>query len=116
MISALSTAAGFCLSAISLSSSCSAPKPKTPALTPQEAAALLHYSAKAENWMLFVKKQDASCSYKVDLPDQTSHPSSIDLSHIVSCGNRPSPKEFDASVSFEFDPTAQKWVLSRFSS
>ncbi len=106
----------LCLSAIIFSIACGAPKPQTPALTPGEAATLLHYSGKAENWMLYVKKQDASCSYKVDLPDQTSHPTSIDLDHIVSCGNRPSPKEFDASVSFQYDATAQKWVVSRFAS
>ncbi len=66
--------------------------------------------------MTYVKKQNAACEYKLDLPDQTAQPTSIDLDHIVSCANRPSPKEFDASVSFAFDPDTQKWAIKRFSS
>ncbi len=66
--------------------------------------------------MIHVKKQDATCEYRLDLPDQTSHPAQLDLDHIVSCGNRPSPKEYDASVSFVYDPDKQQWVVSRFSS
>lgn len=104
------------LAPVLLLAACTPPKPKTPALTPETAAQLLHYNNKALNWMTYVKKQNASCEYKLDLPDQTSGPTEIDLSHIVLCGNRPSPKEFDASVSFAFDPQTQKWVLTRFSS
>ena len=94
---------------------CSPPKPTTPSLTPEMATQLLHYNNKAENWMIYVRKQDPSCAYKLDLPDQTAHPAEIDLDHIVLCGNRPSPKEFDAAVSFEYDTAAQKWVIKRFS-
>ncbi len=95
---------------------CSKPKPAIPSLTPGGAAELLHYNTKAEAWMIHVKKQDATCEYKLDLPDQTSHPAQLDLDHIVYCGNRPSPKEYDASVSFAFDPDKQQWVVMRFSS
>ncbi len=95
---------------------CSAPKPTTPSLTPEEASELLHYNNKAEAWITYVKKQDASCDYRLDLPDQASRPTDIDLDHIVFCGNRPSPKEFDASVSFGYDKDTQKWVITRFSS
>ena len=96
---------------------CSAPpKPTTPALTPQEAAELLHYNNKAETWITYVKRQNASCEYKLDLPAQNTHPTAIDLDHIVSCGDRPSPKEFDASVSFAYDKDTQKWLITRFSS
>ena len=102
---------GCCLMA-----GCTAPKPVTPALTPEGAAALLHYNNKAETWIKYVQRQDASCSYRLDLPDQTSHPASIDLDHIVVCGNRPSPKEYDAMVSFAYDKDAQKWVITRFAS
>ena len=87
-----------------------------PALTPETAATLVRNYTKAENWITYVKKQNATCEYRLDLPDQVSQPTSIDLDHIVSCGGRPSPKEFDASVSFEYDKAAQKWVVSRFAS
>jgi hypothetical protein len=92
------------------------PKAAVPALTPENAAALLRYNTKAQNWMRYVQKQNASCDYKLDLPDQVSQPTSIDLDHIVVCGGRPSPKELDASVSYEYDKAAQKWVISRFAS
>jgi hypothetical protein len=95
---------------------CSEPKPTTPALTPEEANQLLHYNNKAENWMIYVKKNNPSCTYQLDLPDQTSHPTTVDLDHIVSCGGRPSPMEFDAKVSFAYDKDHQKWVIIRFSS
>lgn len=104
------------LAFILLLTACAPPKPKTPALTPETANQLLQYNNKAKNWMIYVKKQNPSCEYKLDLPDQLSGPSEIDLDHIVVCGNRPSPKEFDASVSFAFDPDTQKWVVTRFSS
>src|SRR5439155_7366548 len=58
---------------------CSPPPPPTPSLTPQNAAELLHYNNRAENWLKFVKKHDSSCGYKLDLPDQSSHPAAIDL-------------------------------------
>lgn len=92
------------------------PKPLVPALTPENAAALLQNYAKAQTWITYVKKQNPSCEYRMDLPDQSSQPTTIDLDHIVLCGGRPSPKEFDASVSFEYDKNAQKWVISRFAS
>ncbi len=106
----------LCVAFIVLLAACAPPKPTTPALTPEAAAELVHYNAKAETWITYVKKQNAACSYKLDLPDQTSQPTSIDLDHIVSCANRPSPKEFDASVSFVFDKDTQKWTVKRFSS
>ena len=99
-----------------LLSACSAPKPRVPSLTPGEANELLNYNAKAKTWMIHVKKQNPSCDYRLDLPDQTSQPTTIDLDHIVYCGNRPSPMEFDAAVSFAYDPQTQKWVITRFSS
>ncbi len=92
------------------------PKSAVPALTPENAAALLRYNAKAQTWMIYVKKQNASCDYSLDLPDQTAQPTSIDLKHIVVCGGRPSPMEFDASVSFAYDKDTQKWVITRFAS
>lgn len=105
-----------CVPIILLLAGCTPPKPKTPALTPETANQLLNYNNKAKDWMTYVKKQNAACEYKLDLPDQTSGPTQIDLDHIVQCANRPSPRELDASVSFAFDPDTQRWVVKRFSS
>jgi len=105
-----------CFVCVLLLLACGPPKPTTPALTPEGAAELLHYNNRAENWITYVKKQNPACEYQLNLPDQVSRPTAIDLDHIVYCGGRPSPKEFDASVSFVFDPDAQKWVIKRFSS
>jgi hypothetical protein len=104
------------LTAAVLLVACGSPKPRVPSLTPEEANALLHYNAKAETWMIHVKRQDPTCEYRLDLPDQTSQPTAIDLDHIVYCGNRPSPKEFDAAVSFAYDPQTTKWTITRFQS
>lgn len=104
------------LAAVFLLASCGPPKPTTPALNPEQANSLLHYNSRAENWMIYVHKNNPSCEYTLDLPDQSSHPIQIDLDHIVTCNGRPSPKEFDASVSFAYDPDQHKWVVKRFSS
>jgi hypothetical protein len=85
-------------------------------LTPQNAAELLHYDNRAGNWLITVRKQNPSCDYSLDLPDQRNHPREIDLNHIVSCGGRPSPPEFNANVSFAYDPNRHAWVITRFSS
>jgi len=96
--------------------SCTPPKPETPALTPQSAAALLQYNAKAKTWLIHVQKENPTCGYKLDLPDQTSHPTIVDVDHIVSCGGRPSPRALDATVTFKYDEAAGRWVVSRFQS
>jgi hypothetical protein len=101
---------------IGLLGACSAPKPRVPSLTPSEANELLNYNPKAKTWMIHVKKQNPGCDYRLDLPDQTSQPTTIDLDHIVYCNSRPSPIEFDAAVSFAYDPQAQRWVITRFQS
>ena len=102
---------------VAILSSCGGtPKPAVPALTPENAAAMLRNYPKAQTWITYVKRQNPACDYRLDLPDQASHPSTIDLDHIVVCGASPSPKEFDASVSFEYDKDAQHWVVSKFAS
>ncbi len=106
-----------CFGCLLLLASCGGPpKPAVPSLNPQEAAELLHYNNKAQDWIKYVRKQNAACDYRLDLPDQSAHPSEIDLDHIVLCGNRPSPKEFDASVVFNYDAAQGKWLISRFAS
>ena len=92
------------------------PKADVPSLNPEQAAGLLQFNHKADAWITFVKKNNPSCGFRVILPDQSAHPTEIDIDHVVSCGNRPSPKEFDASVVFTYDEAAQKWTISRFAS
>jgi hypothetical protein len=92
------------------------PKPAVPALTPENAAAMLRNYPKAQNWIGYVKRHNPACDYRLDLPDQSAQPTTIDLNHIVVCGGAPSPKEFDAGVSFEYDKNAQHWIVSRFAS
>ncbi len=77
---------------------------------------MLRYDHKAETWLTFVKKNNPGCGYKIDLPDQTAHPTEIDVENIVFCGAAPGPREFQATVQFQYDPAAGRWVLSRFSS
>ncbi|HEX4164943.1 MAG TPA: hypothetical protein VHZ55_05660 [Bryobacteraceae bacterium] len=97
--------------------SCGAPpKSEIPSLSPQLAGELLHYNNKAQDWMKYVHRQNPGCDYHLELPDQTNHPTTIDLDHIVRCGSRPSPKEFDATISFEYDTNQKKWVVTRFAS
>jgi hypothetical protein len=91
------------------------PPPPVPSLTPQQAGQLLHYNNKAQNWLKYVRKQNPACDYRLDLPDQSSHPASIDLNHIVICGAQPSQKEFDATVSFAYDRNKGTWVIEQFS-
>lgn len=106
-----------CVAGLFFFTACSTPpKPVVPALNPQQAASLLHYNSKAETWLIHVRKQDPSCEYQLDLPGQLNHPTEIDLNHIVVCGGRPAPMEFNASVSFAYDKDQQRWVITRFSS
>jgi hypothetical protein len=106
----------FALASLALVGCSTPPKANVPALTPENAAALLRNNPKAETWITYIKKQNPACGYQLMLPDQVTQPTSIDLSHIVMCGGSPSPKEFDASVSFAYDKDAQKWVITRFAS
>lgn len=104
--------------ALALLASCGpAPhKADVPSLNPETASQLLHFDHKADAWLTYVKKQNPACIYQVDLPDQSAHPTEIDIQHLVTCGGRPAPKEFEASVSFAYDPGTQKWTISRFTS
>ena len=107
-----------CLFALLIFAGCGSEPPKSaiPSLNPQQAATLLHYNSKAEVWMIHVKKNNPTCEYKLDLPEQNKHPTEIDLNHIVVCGGQPAPMEFDASVSFAYDKDQKRWVITRFSS
>ena len=108
----------FCMAPVlALTTGCSTPaKPSVPALTPENAAAILRNYQKAQDWITYVKRHNPGCEYRLDLPDQSNQPTTLDLDHVVVCGGAPSPKEFDASVSFEYDKSGQRWVVSRFAS
>ncbi|HEY1950928.1 MAG TPA: hypothetical protein VGG97_28195 [Bryobacteraceae bacterium] len=92
------------------------PKPATPALTPETAAQLLRYNSRAAVWLVHAKKQDPSCEYKLDLPNQRTGPVQIDVNHIMWCSGKPSSVELNASVSFEYDKAAGHWIIARFAS
>lgn len=92
------------------------PKATVPALNPEQANELLRYSPKAADWLTYVRKQNPGCAYHIDLPDQASQPTEIDLDHIMWCGAAVSPREFDASVVFIYDKASGTWKLQRFSS
>lgn len=96
---------------------CSGPaKNDIPSLNPEQAYQLLNFDNKAHAWITTVKQQDPGCTYRFELPDQSAHPTEIDIPHAVSCGGSVSPRQFNASVSFAYDKAAQKWMVSRFSS
>lgn len=91
------------------------PKPQIPALTPEVANQLLHTNSKADVWLVHVKKQNPACDYSLDIPEQNNQPTQLDFSHIVKCGGRAAPLEYDASVSFQYDKDAGHWTILRFS-
>ncbi len=102
---------------LSLLFSCSGPpNPTTPALTPENAAQLLNFDQRAQNFIVHVKTKNPNCEFRLTLPDQVPPLTQIDLEHIVTCANRPAPLEFDASATFIYDPASGKWKLTRFSS
>ena len=92
------------------------PKPVTPALTPETASQLLHYNSRAAVWLAHAKKQDPTCEYKLELPNQMAGPVQVDVDHIMWCSGKQSSLELNASVSFQYDKAAGHWVIARFAS
>ena len=99
-----------------LLTACSPPKATVPSLTPGLAATLLQMTPKSKNWITGVKRQNPVCEYRIELPDQSSHPTVIDLQQIIFCGSQPAPRAMNASVSYRYDKESGRWVISRFSS
>jgi hypothetical protein len=104
------------IAALLAGAACGPPPPTIPSLTPLQAQELLNQNNKAQDWMRFIRNQGGQCQYSIDLPDQSAHPSTIDISHAVTCGGRPAPEMFNAAVSFGYDKAAGRWVITRFSS
>jgi len=107
----------LCFACLALLLGCTKPKATTPALTPETAAELLRYDHKADAWLTYVKnRQSAACQYKLNLPDQTTQPTEVDVQDIVFCGAAPASREFQAAVHFQYDAASGRWLLTRFSS
>ena len=51
--------------------------------------------------------------YKLELPDQSSHPTEIDLDHIVSCATGQAPG-IGRKRSVQLRKASQQWSVSRF--
>jgi hypothetical protein len=96
--------------------SCGGPPPSHPALSPQAAEQLLHYNNRAANHLKYIQSQDRTCTYRITLPDQSSHPTSITLTHIAWCSGRNDLKAFDARVEYQWNKSAGKWEIGYFGS
>ncbi len=108
--------AALFLAPLLLAVACTPPPDPIPALTPENAVALLDNSNKAKDWMTFAQKHDSTCQWRLTLPEQASHPAEIDADHIVWCRVTPNPRELDASAQFTFDKTEKRWTLTAFRS
>ena len=106
----------FALFAALLAGACSSPPPSHPGLSPQAAQQLLRYNQRAVNHLKFVQHENPSCQYVLNLPDQSGHPDSVEVDHIVSCGGRTDFKAYDASVEFEWNKATGQWEISHFGS
>src|SRR5208283_5822346 len=95
---------------------CGPPAEVTPALTPENAVALLQNDNKAKAWMTYALKQDSSCQWKMDLPDQSNHPVEVEVAHIMNCRVTSSPRALDARAVFTFNKAEKRWELTQFSS
>lgn len=77
---------------------------------------LVHYDTRAANHLKYIKSQDPTCEYRLQLPDQGNHPDSVEVDHIAFCSGRSDLKAFDASVEFRWNKAENKWELYHFGS
>lgn len=115
MLRMIKTAALLALIAIA-SVACGPQPDLTPALTPENAVALLQNDNKAKGWMTYALKQDSSCQWKMDLPDQSNHPIEVEVAHVMNCRVTTSPRALDARAAFTFNKKEKRWELTQFSS
>ncbi len=99
-----------------VSVSCGPGPEVTPALTPENAVALLQIDGKAKDWLAYAQKQDSTCQWRLEIPDQASHPVEVEVAHIMSCRVTTSPRALDASVTFTFNKAQKRWELTQFRS
>jgi hypothetical protein len=95
---------------------CGPPPEVTPALTPENAVALLQNDNKAKGWMTYALKQDSSCQWRLDLPDQSNHPVEVEVAHIMNCRVTSNPRALDARAAFTFNKAQKRWELTDFRS
>jgi hypothetical protein len=95
---------------------CSSAPPPTPPLSPVVAEQLLRYNTRAANHLKYIQSQDRTCEYKLALPDQSHHPTSVEVDHIAFCSGRNDLKQFDARVEFQWNKAANKWEIVHFGS
>ena len=76
-------------------------------------AALQHAGGKP---LKYIQSQDRTCVYQLQLPDQSSHPDSVEVDHISFCSGRSDLKQFDARVEFQWNKAENKWEISHFGS
>jgi hypothetical protein len=112
----MSKRAALSLAPLLLTVACAPPPDPTPALTPENAVALLNANNKAKDWMTFALKHDSSCQWRVAIPEQASHPTEVDVDHVMYCRVTPNPRELDANAVFTFDKAEKRWTLTDFRS
>jgi hypothetical protein len=95
---------------------CTEKAPPHPALSPLAAERLLHYDTRAQNRLKSIQKQDRTCDFKIQLPDQSTHPTVVEADHVVTCGGRNDLKAFDANAEFQWNKAQKRWELSHFGS
>ena len=95
---------------------CGPPPEVTPALTPENAVALLQNDNKATGWMTYARKQDSTCQWRIEMPDQSNHPLTVEVAHIMNCRVTSSPRALDARVAFTYNKAEKRWELTQFSS
>ncbi len=110
------TSVSIALFAAAFLAACSPPKPAIPPLSPEVAQQLIRYDTRATNHLKFVQSQMPGCEYVLHLPDQASHPQSVEVDHIVSCGGRTDLKAYDASAEFQWNQAQGHWELYHFGS
>jgi hypothetical protein len=95
---------------------CGPPPQVTPALTPENAVALLQSDNKAKAWMIYARKQDSTCQWQMEISDQSNHPVEVEVAHIMNCRVTTSPRALDASATFTFNKAEGRWELTQFRS
>ena len=95
---------------------CGPPPEVTPAFTPENAVALLQIDGKAKDWLTYAQKQDSTCQWRMEIPDQSNHPVEVEVAHIMNCRVTTSPRALDASATFTFNKAEKRWELTQFRS
>ena len=102
------------LAIAALSAGCTPKVPPHPALSPMTAERILHFDGKAQNRLKQIQSQDRTCDFRLQLPDQGTHPDTVEVDHVVSCGGRNDLVQFDANAEFSWNKERGQWELTHF--